>query len=118
MTWRSCIQVIHLTSTSELTIVEERGLLSRTAAGKESGNEWRKDGGRRKVISDNCEDLANMQVSQPNNVKIYNLSAGKSLPEVWTKEYRHVFYIFEENRFRNRLEETRTTRVFIQPWAK
>ena len=23
-----------------------------------------------------------MQVSQPNNVKIYNLSAGKSLPEV------------------------------------
>ena len=25
---------------------------------------------------------ANMQVSQPNDVKIYNLSAGKSLPEV------------------------------------
>ena len=48
------------------------------------------------MISDNYEDLAKMQVSQPNNVKIYNLSAGKSLPEVWTKEYRYVFYIFEK----------------------
>jgi len=28
-----------------------------------------------------------MQVSTPNNVKIYNLSAGKSLPEV-----RHFVY--------------------------
>lgn len=26
--------------------------------------------------------LGKMQASQPNNVKIYNLSAGKSLPEV------------------------------------
>ena len=29
----------------------------------------------------NCT-LKDMQVSNPNNVKIYNLSAGKSLPEV------------------------------------
>ena len=63
---------------------------------KESGNEWKNDGGGRKVISDNCEDLAKMQVSQPNNVKIYNLSAGKSLPEVWTKDYRYMSFIFSK----------------------
>lgn len=68
-------------------------------APKESGNEWKKDGGRRKVISDDWKHLAKMQVSQPNNVKIYNLSAGKSLPEVWTKDYRYIFCIFGKNRF-------------------
>lgn len=68
-------------------------------APKESGNEWKKDGGRRKVISDDWKHLAKMQVSQPNNIKIYNLSAGKSLPEVWTKGYRYIFCIFGKNRF-------------------
>lgn len=48
------------------------------------------------MTSDNCEDLAKMQVSQPNNVKIYNLSAGKSLPEVSTKDYRHMSFLFSK----------------------
>ena len=50
---------------------------------EESGNDWRNDGGRPRV-TESCtkNKLGKMQVSQPNNVKIYNLSAGKSLPEV------------------------------------
>lgn len=38
--------------------------------------------------------LGKMQVSQPNNVKIYNLSAGKSLPEVRKGDDWHYVSLF------------------------
>ena len=37
-----------------------------------------------------------MQVSQPNNVKIYNLSAGKSLPEVLKKSSCYILFIWKQ----------------------
>ena len=67
------------------------------------------------MISDNCENLAKMQVSQPNNVKIYNLSDGKSLPEVWTKDISFI----SSRRIGSGLGSKRhNARVFTQPWAK
>ena len=40
--------------------------------------------------------LEKMQVSQPNNVKIYNLSAGKSLPEVWVKHFSYILFNYKK----------------------
>lgn len=40
-----------------------------------------------------------MQVSDPNNVKIYNLSAGKSLPEVTYNLRLFIIKVFIQNIF-------------------
>ena len=61
-----------------------------------TGNKEKQNGGRRNVILNTTVYKGKMQVSQPNNVKIYNLSAGKSLPEVLKKSYCYILFIWKQ----------------------
>lgn len=61
-----------------------------------TGNKEKQNGGRRNVILNTTVYKGKMQVSQPNNVKIYNLSAGKSLPEVLKKSSFYILFIWKQ----------------------
>lgn len=63
---------------------------------EKTGNKEKQNGGPRNVILNTTVYKAKMQVSQPNNVKIYNLSAGKSLPEVLKKSSYYILFIWKQ----------------------
>ena len=63
---------------------------------EKTGNKEKQNGGRRNVVLNTTVYKGKMQVSQPNNVKIYNLSAGKSLPEVLKKSSCYILFIWKQ----------------------
>lgn len=63
---------------------------------EKTGNKEKQNGGRGNVILNTTVYKGKMQVSQPNNVKIYNLSAGKSLPEVLKKSSCYILFIWKQ----------------------